>query len=305
MPDHYTIAHSSTDREQWLEARRSGIGASDVPILLGLTTYGSNLSIYAQKCGDEPDPEAIEETEPMRWGKLFEPAIREELARRASLGDVQVIPEYTVLRSTRYPWLCCTPDGLTAAGEPVEVKNIGHGYHEDEWDEGIPAKWHAQVQAQLLVTGAKRACFGACLFGQRLVWEWIESDEITQRSIIAITQALWERIERRDPPPSDGMPDARRVAFAMADVRQPVTLLEDRESMNLWETLRERERGFRDQLKHAERARRAVEDSLVISMGAARSAVCGGYSLTRSTVERRGYTVAPSTYEQLKIKEAK
>lgn len=73
----YEIACATESRAEWLRSRKGGIGASDVPIILGATSYGSALEVYAQKCGDEPDPEELEETEPMLWGKLLEPAIRD------------------------------------------------------------------------------------------------------------------------------------------------------------------------------------------------------------------------------------
>lgn len=298
----YEIACTTYDRDVWLVARKNGIGASDVPIILGATSYGSALEVYAQKCGDEPDPEAIEETEPMLWGKLLEPAIRDEVARRAGVAPVKVVPQYTILRSISYPWLFCTPDGLTEAGEPVEVKAIGYGYDEEEWETGIPEKWQMQCQSQMIVTGAPRCLFGALIFGQRLVWEWITADTTLQNRIVYTTRQLWERIQRRDPPPSDGSDSARRVTRLMANVREAVTELPGELGDTVDDVIvaRECEKEFLAKAKHNESLRKAAEDRITLAMGSATRATLNGWTFERRKTIRRGYTVEPKEIEAFK-----
>ena len=45
------IVHETKDmsKEQWLEARKSGIGGSDAASVLGLNPYKSSVSVYIEK----------------------------------------------------------------------------------------------------------------------------------------------------------------------------------------------------------------------------------------------------------------
>ena len=43
----------TTNRAEWLKARRSGIGGSDVAAILGLNRYKSALDIYNDKISTE------------------------------------------------------------------------------------------------------------------------------------------------------------------------------------------------------------------------------------------------------------
>jgi predicted phage-related endonuclease len=71
-------------RDEWLQWRSTGIGASDIAGILGISPWASAYSIWAQKSmnvhGDNP-PNA----EAMRWGTLLEDAILKETARRLDI----------------------------------------------------------------------------------------------------------------------------------------------------------------------------------------------------------------------------
>ena len=41
-----------TDREQWLQWRKKGIGASDIPIIMGMTSWSSPTQLWREKRGE-------------------------------------------------------------------------------------------------------------------------------------------------------------------------------------------------------------------------------------------------------------
>src|SRR4026209_2486088 len=58
-----------TTRKDWLAVRRSAIGASEAPVLLGLVPWKSPMQLFAEKL------ELVEqdaETDAMRWGLILE-----------------------------------------------------------------------------------------------------------------------------------------------------------------------------------------------------------------------------------------
>ena len=53
------VPHVSTEEmsyAEWLEARRKGIGGSDAGPIMGLSDYGSPLTVYIDKKGLEGTP---------------------------------------------------------------------------------------------------------------------------------------------------------------------------------------------------------------------------------------------------------
>ena len=68
--------------EGWHEARKSGLGGSDIAAVLGLSKWASPMDVWYQKRG-LVDP--LEESNAMRRGRLLEPAIAEWYAEETGL----------------------------------------------------------------------------------------------------------------------------------------------------------------------------------------------------------------------------
>lgn len=300
----FEIVCNTADESAWLTHRNGGVGASEIAILLGASEWGSALELYYRKLGELTEEKP--DTEQMLWGRLLEPAIRDELCRRA--GVTLLRAPQRLLRSTAHPWALATPDGLTTDGDPVEVKNLTYGYDEDGWEEQIPEKYYLQCQHQMLVTGADRCLFGALLLGSRLLWEWVPRDAIAIRRIIHAGSAFWGHVERREPPPSDGHPNARKVLARKATDPEPVELFESEIGglLEQWFEAAKATQLAESAAKKARRQRDALADELAKHLGDHVSGMTAtGWSVRWKTIERRGYTVAPATIKQLEIKPPK
>jgi predicted phage-related endonuclease len=90
------IGTEGDSRESWLARRRSGIGASEIAVVLGASGWGSILGLYYKKLDGE-DPIEDEPEEHQRWGNLLQDAILGELAHRAG---VEIAAREPHLRST-------------------------------------------------------------------------------------------------------------------------------------------------------------------------------------------------------------
>lgn len=145
----------------WHEARLSGLGSSDCPVVLGLSRFSTPAQLWAAKLGrlaNEP-PSPL-----MRLGQLMEPLLaqlyreetgrplrREGRLRRHHLRAAR--PELVIL----YAHL----DAMTeSAGRPLPVEIKWSPYRGDWGSAGtdeVPDDVGAQVQHQLAVTGAPEA----------------------------------------------------------------------------------------------------------------------------------------------------
>jgi putative phage-type endonuclease len=294
-----------SDRETWLEARRHGVGASESAILLGASQWGSPRQIYEEKIGGDVEP--VEETEQMRLGKLLEGVILDEVARRA---DVTIAEKQRLLVSSEHHFMLGTPDAITSDGKPVEVKNMSFGFDEAEWSEAIPFKYQIQVQHQMILTGAKCALFGALIYGGRILWEWVQEDQALQRQIVAACRAFWTCVERREPPPSVGHRADRSILARAATIHDTVVELahDDQfdDAIQRYSAARERRLALQHQAKAVEVTERAAADELATMLGAHRSGRTNtGWRVEWSTSQRKAYTVAARTTQELVIKQNK
>lgn len=297
----YRILNDGTNREQWLAARNAGTGASEIPILFGCG-YGDSaqLDLYARKIG--ANLPKVEVNEGMSLGSELEPTIVRLTCERAG---VQYTHNKALLSNDGAPPLVCTPDAITEQGEPVEVKNICHRIDESEWEDGnIPLKYQLQMQTQIAIMEAPRGLFGALIFGGRLVWTWLDSDDELIREIHDRASVFWGHVTRREPCAPNGTKSSRQAAVAVADELPPKELFDE----DILPMVMEHERAKSDEsfakkiLAIAESRRKAIEDSIIVSMGSARCAATNsGWHFQRTITRRKGGITKPSESHGLEI----
>lgn len=299
------VLYDGENREKWLESRKLGVCASEVPILFG-EGYGDSsiLNLYLAKTGDAPQ---IEETEVMKLGRRLESATIEEVAERAGLGEHGAgwCRNKALFGNYDHPFMFATPDGVTSAEEPIEVKNICHGLDDSEWDGTIPPKFMLQVQAQIAVLGANRGLFGALLLGGKIVWDWIPRDNETIALIDCRVREFWARVLMDDPPSPGGTRSDRNAALKIAETLKPVELFESEVNgiLDTWEKAKAQEDSAKLALGIAEAKRKAAENELILRMGgASKACTVSGWKFEKTTTQRNGYTVEPTTITGFRVK---
>lgn len=206
----------SNDRDEWLAARRKGLGGSDVAAILNLHPYKSALEVYADKIGIDASP--ADAGEVALWGNVFEGPILDEFARRTQRT---VLRGGELLASRARRSLLVTPDGIQVDGAPAwavgpgtaEVKTTGYGA---KWQEQIPAYVQVQKQHELLVTGALWGTLIWLPFPERkLQWFDVTPHREFQAMLAEKCAEFWLRVLERRPPDPDGSDSARRALHAL------------------------------------------------------------------------------------------
>lgn len=191
--------------EPWYAARRAGIGASDIPAILGLSKYRTALEVYHDKRGDlPPDPGH----ESARWGTLLEDTIAQEWAQRHDT-TVERVP---TLAHPQHPWRMASLDRLVTicpdapGGDEriceLEVKTRA-AWKGQQWNDDVPDDVLAQVQWQLHVSGLDHAHVACLVGGQRLVEHRVEPEQPLTDWIIDQAETLWQHVLDGTPPPVD------------------------------------------------------------------------------------------------------
>lgn len=224
-------------RALWLAARRRSIGGSDAAILAGLTSWGSPLQLWRDKRGLLPDEPANER---LKMGRLLEPLI----ARR-TMEDVpgleiitgpdqiatvlqdahapcscEVYGEDVLCRSTRWPWLHATPDGLCVKDGRLllwEAKTVEVWFRAD-WAAGVPEHVKLQTRHNAAVLGMDGGGLVSAWIGLGEAFLWAEIEPFAPHAAIAhasLMEEFWRQVQSDQEPlaqagdPID-RPDAER-----------------------------------------------------------------------------------------------
>jgi len=194
-------------REEWLEARRQGVTASEVATVLGLSPWDSAFNLYWRKLGEldeQPDNDA------MSLGRHLEPWIADRWAEDHPEWHVQQSGLYA---STERAWQLATPDRrlthhTALATSVLEIKTSGtyEGWGPDGSDE-IPPYYRAQVLWQLDVLGLEVGHVTCLFLSSRTRRDYlVRYDEADVKLMREAAQEFMARIERQDPPPIDHHP---------------------------------------------------------------------------------------------------
>lgn len=189
------------NRGKWLAARRSGLGASEVAAVLGLSPWSTPYKVWAEKVATVPPVE--KSTEPIEWGHAAESMIARRVGvRHPELGRVE--PSPGLLAHDEVPIVLATLDRLlvprrsprgSAPTAPLEIKNIGLPMWRHAWVDGFPPVYYViQVQVQLAVTGLPYGYLAVLVGGQMMPEPiLIERDDAVIAALLVYAAEWWER----------------------------------------------------------------------------------------------------------------
>jgi len=296
------ICNSHSERARWLAERVNGIGASEVPALIGLSRWQTPLSLYAQKIGAAP----IEDDRPeyVEWGNRLESVIIDVFAERTGR---RVEESGLLYAHDEWPWARATFDAFVNEPGyeryPMEAKTSS-AFRAEEWADGAPPVYIAQLHWQMFVAkAARKASIADLIGGQRMVWDDVPRDESLIERLFYAAKDFWRCVQTRTPPPADGTEitrDALRLLYPKdtGEVRLlPASLLEVADVLEFTKA----------EAKKTDEVRLMAENTIKAAMGDAMFGVLpDGRRFSWTTQQRKGYAVAASesrVFRSLKSKE--
>lgn len=179
--------------EQWLAARRRGVGGSDVAAILGVSKYDGPTKVYYDKLGLLPDVDNAA----MEWGRRLESAVRLKFADEHPEFHVTEGPG--LVRHAERPWQLATIDGLAAecpGGDPLALLEVKTGRaNTDEWGDEltdeVPLPYVCQVTWYLDVYGLRTGYLAVLLDGRDYREYVIEYDARLAAKLRAHCDQFW------------------------------------------------------------------------------------------------------------------
>lgn len=188
------------DRDAWLEMRRQGVGASDIPILLDYGYDKTALDLYLDKLGQLEDTDS----DKARIGRIFEDPIAEDWAKQSNL----MVKRSQTVRHANTEWAFASPDRrvLGCRQHPgscgLEVKTRS-SYQTKDWRVGVPPEVEAQCQWQLYVTGWDAIHIAAVVDNQPFYQYTVVPDARLIDDLVKVASEFWECVQNRTPPTVD------------------------------------------------------------------------------------------------------
>lgn len=291
-------------RKAWLEARRRGVGSSDIAALFGRDPWKTRWHVYLDKIGELPDSPTPQKT----WGLRLEDAVATAYAEET--GRKVYLPEEKTIRHPSIEYMLASPDRFTDIDGQVcvlELKTSGSG-EDGEWGtpgtDEIPLNYILQVQHQMGVCNLERADV-AVLFGVNdfRIYTVRRSEQIIS-AIEREVRRFWEQVQSRNPPTPDWEHESTWGLVANlwgADPTAAPLQLGGEE-----DALARRYLRLGEELAALKKERESVKAQLLYALGSATSAVTeGGLRVTRKLVSRAGFEVGPTEYYRLSIGDRK
>jgi predicted phage-related endonuclease len=315
--------------EQWAEARRGGIGASEAAAALGWPeAFKDPLQLWGEKTGqltaEAPDAEVRER---FYWGHRLERVITEEVERRTGLqvrsvnlpaleaweacslvADCGELGAVYASNGHHLDFMRATPDGFLRVTQPMELGGVqleagttllleiktSSSYMRGKWDEAPPEHYLLQVWHSMAVFNLQHALVAALIGGQELRCFLIERlPEDSEKELVAGLASFWQRVQSDQAPekPKAGSEEWGRRLSTLKRLHPD----DDGEPMvlekDLVKLLKRRET-LQQQIKQREQEVREIEAQTRETMGGKAIGVSadGKFACTLLTTERKGYT---------------
>lgn len=177
---------------EWLEMRKSCIGASDAPIIMGDSPWKTALVLWEEKLGLREPPQM---NAAMQRGHDLEPVARQvynDLTGNCAEPEVVFHPEHK--------WMMASLDGISLDRTVVlEIKCPGEADHETAKSGLIPEKYFAQLQHQLATIGLNQLHYFSYRDGDYCLIE-VERDEKFIKKMITKEKAFYKCMQDFEPP---------------------------------------------------------------------------------------------------------
>lgn len=259
-------------RNEWLEQRAKGIGATDIAAILGISPWADSYSLWESK--KNPTREGFDVDNPaIRAGRLLEDAVAKWFQLATGNRIIKNSAGDWLAKSHEADILICSPDRLYRADDGavglLECKTCRKGFDPDN----LPPHYIAQVQWQMMVTGFRRATLAWLASGIDFGCAEIEYDEEFAEKMKAAALDWWGRYMDGGEIPDPQTADTVKLRYPRPAANASVA---SEDEITAWRTLKE----INSEIKRLDEEKKRLTDVLCAAIGPNDSLVisdeCGG-----------------------------
>ena len=284
--------------EQQIKERKNYIGGSDCAAVLGMSRWGSPLTVWMEKTGQS---EVKEENLAMKLGNKLEQIVA-ELFMEETGKKVRRVNE-TVFHPD-YPFIGANVDRKIEGEDAILEIKTASGWKAKEWDDNeIPEEYILQVMHYLAVTGREKGYIAVLIGGnQDFKWKEIVRDNELVASIIEKEVLFWNNYV---------VPKVMPMTFTSIDGDPLGQLFSKPENLAIVPAIDDLNECFKDleftknAIKELEDEKKSLENRLKAEIGNNLGITTSKYQATWNIVKKEAHEVKASEYRMLRIKELK
>lgn len=284
------------------EARKSGVGGSDVAAILGLSKWKTPREVYLEKIGeleadnDEEYGEVEDKVDSIHFGNVLEDVVADEFSRR---NDLKVRRRNNILLHPKYEYMLANIDrDIVKVDAGLECKTAG-AFMVTEWGpsgtDEFPDYYLTQCVHYMNVTGKNNWYLAVLIGGNQYRQYYVEQDNELAEMVLQGVKDFWKRVEDRDPPDYDF---THRSTKDLINRLYPGTNGETihlPENLVHWQKVREEAAA---RIKEDVAVVDACKNRIAAAMGDAAVGIIKdcGIKYTRKKVNKKEYTVSATSY---------
>jgi putative phage-type endonuclease len=190
---------STANHEEWKALRHKYIGGSDAAAVVGLNTYVSQYTLWAEKTGRLPGFDGNLATE---VGTYLEDFVAQKFAQETGK---KVRKSNQSWFNDEYPWAIANIDReIVGEDAGLEIKTTTELNLSKFKGGDYPANYYVQCMHYLAVTGKARWYLAVLIGNREFKWFTIERDEDEIKALMDAEKQLKHLIDTDTPPMADG-----------------------------------------------------------------------------------------------------
>jgi putative phage-type endonuclease len=239
---------------EWLEARKGKVGASDAPIIMGVSPWTTPYQLWLEKT-------SISNGKEKNWAQSRGLDLEDQArAKLEEMTGLCFFPE--VALHPEHQWMMASLDGMEVGRKHIaEIKCPGFEDHSTALLGQIPEKYYPQLQHQLEVCGLDMVYYFS-FDGENGVILECQRDDKYIKAMVKKEKAFWDCVQSLTPPE-----------------------LTDRDyhikSDDIWTSTAGKWLSISQQLKEIEMQEKNLRDQL-ISLSDKKNSIGGGIKLCKS-----------------------
>jgi putative phage-type endonuclease len=176
---------------EWTQMRRNYLGASDAPVIMGVSPYRTPYQLWLDKVSGSSQVDNFA----MQYGRDHEP-----IARAMFEKDMQESFSPCVVYHDSLGYLMASLDGMTQCGEHAcEIKCANATDHDLAKQFKVPEKYYPQLQAQMACTGHD-SMFYVSYHNGEIISFLVERDQYFIDQMLLKMGAFWILVQELEAP---------------------------------------------------------------------------------------------------------
>lgn len=196
-----TVEQAANDHEAWEKLRMSGIGGSDVAVIMGYNPWKKPYALYCEKVGLVP-PEDLSANEAVEWGTKLEPIV----AQKFSEVTGKKLKRWGTVCNPDAPWQMANFDRLIVGEDCGLECKTANAFKKEEWEgDSVPDAYYCQCEWYCFLSGFSGWWIACLIGGQHFEYKYIPRNDAFIQDMLEKVTDFWENyVLAKVPPDVDG-----------------------------------------------------------------------------------------------------